>query len=309
MNINKKYYKESIYKQYKKLEVVEEDKNFTHYYNDHYTWDTNYNLFNTKTKKIVLEKMRSPCFVDITTRGFIRGEVKKSNYRLDIFVPSCEVRLTKKEVYRFVSHLRCIGKFKFKTLKNYRLNYPRKDDKTIRLRKAQDVYLLQMNLSDFKSLEHVKLLTHTFRYVYEGDLYLCIKDFFSFRYNEFNINKKIPFLSTFYSLARCFRMSLRGHLYSISASVLNNKTFINNFIGDIDNYNNSAFSSINKSTAVHLSYRLEGWGNAYTSEKYSDIKISKYKSYFDYLKDVKKDLEKLKIEFKGVSNLKVVNYG
>lgn len=309
MSVNKKYYKESIYKQYRKLKVNKEDVNLTDYYNSHYTWDTNYNLFNTKTNKLVLEKMRSPCFVDITGSGYTYNKVRNSNYRLDVFVPSCEVRLSKEEVYKFVSHLRCIGKFKFKTLKNYRLNYSRKSDEEINLRKAQDVYLLQLNFSDFKSMEHIKLLTHTFRYVYEGNLYLCIKDFLNFRYNKYNVNKKIPFLSTFYSLARCCHENLRGHVYSIEASILNNKTFIKNFIGDEVNYHNHAFNRINKRTALHLSYRLEGWGNTYTSERYCDVKISNYKSYFDYLKDVKKDLERLKNELKNTVNLEVVNYG
>lgn len=307
--MNKEYYKESIYKQYRKLKVNKVDDTLTSYYDDGHSYYTNYNLFNTKTNRLSLQKMRSACFADITMRGIKYSEVKNSNYRLDIFVPSCEVRLSKEEVYKFVKHLRCIGKFRFKTLRNYRLNYNMSGNGSVNLRKAQEVYLLQLNYRDFKSMEQIKLLTHTFRYVYEDNLYNCIKDFFDFRYNESNVNKKIPFLSTFYSLARCHKGHLRGHFYSTSASVLSNKSFINNFIGDIDDYDNSAFQSINRRTALHLSHKVEGWGGYYTTEKYCNTKISDYKSYSDYLKAVKKELKKIKKENKNLLELKVVNYG
>lgn len=311
---NKKFYSESIYPEYRKIKVSRVDSHSTNY-GDNYEYDTNYNLFNLKKKKISLSAMRSACFSAITNKDsqFIKNYKNAKKYRLDIFIPSCECGLTKSELMRFIRCLRVIGKFKFKTLKNYRLNYPKKKNNTFSLRKAQDVYLIQLNYSDYKSTEHIKLLTHTLRYCYEYENYHVIRSFLKFKDNPKNKRVKIPFLSTFYTFIR-YETKVNGHYNFVTLSTLDDEKFIKNFIGNVNEYDNSSFLNLQKSAELSYSYTdYNNWSHstykAFASvSRYMPKSINEYKSYKDFLNDVKIAVEKAGEKLKDKKDLVLNNY-
>lgn len=292
-------YKEALYPELRKL-IVEKQDTRSYYANEHECYDTNYCVYDKHTKEIVSFHSKASCFADLVRIGSHKVKwTKNSPLALDIYVNVCHDDLDPDLIHRFFSKLRRVGKFKYRYLKGFRMpsSYFSDDEikhaERINLRKPENIYVVSLNYSDYKSMEHMKIIMYLVRYIYEYDLKEVIEDYFKFE----SKNKKAPFLSSIFNLS--YHSSSEGHNYYTRNCFLSDKQFIDKINSYAKNsYENSSFSNLyqdfstNSLKVVKKTY----WGDASVHESARDMPTMDYDVKYNKFK--KNCISKWKIKLK-----------
>lgn len=269
-------YKEALYPELRKL-IVERQDTESYYANEHECYDTNYCVYDKNTKEIISFHSKAPCFADLVRENNNETRwTKDSNLALDIYINICHDDLDPKLIHKFFSKLRRVGKLKYRYLKNFRMPSTCLSDdyvknlNTINLRKPGDIYVVSLNYSDYKSMEHMKIVMYLVRYIYEYDLKEIIENYFEFE----SRNKRAPFLSSIFNLS--YLSSSDGHNYYTRNCFLSDKQFIDKINSYAkDGYKNNAFSNfcIDFSTNTIKVLKKTYWGDSHINEPARNMPI------------------------------------
>lgn len=292
-------YREALYPELRKLTICAQE-NESYYANEHECYDTNYCVYDKDTKEIISFHSKAACFADLVTAGHNKAKwTKGSNLALDIYINICHNDLDPELIHRFFSKLRRVGKLKYRHLKNFRmpstcLSYDDiKYSGGISLRKPEDIYVVTINYSDYKSMEHMKIIMYLVRYIYEYDLKEIIEDYFRFE----SKNKRAPFLSSIFNIA--YHSSSDGHNYYTRNCFLSDKQFVDKINSYAENgYKNNAFSELclDFSTNTIKVLKKTNWGEGHINEQARNIPAMN--AYVEYSKFKRECMRKWKIKLK-----------
>lgn len=307
-------HKKCLYPYLRNLEVSEVHEYFLYRQRDD-NFDCNFDVIDNKTKKLLLSKRATSCFNTLTSvnsKNERFSKVETEDLSLNLFICKSEMGISDKNFKRFIRLVRKIGKFKFKTLKNYSLeqgslpsDYYTEIFK-VSLRKPETVYCFTINYNDYKNLEHLKLLLYTIRISYEFNQYKSIDAYFKY----LDKNPKAPFLSLLYGYFNS--LILKGHKYQSPFRIDSDKDFLESWFkaNDVE-YDAKGFSRLRKS-GIKVSYEIKNsWANLYYPSWVTiDIQIENIK-FSDLDKIIRKRISELITKFeedKNYRSIKVEGY-